>query len=153
MPAYSININDFSSNYTLIGIHTTLEDYYLAFLFNKHLKTTFKRTKYNLDFKNKNYNSSYSIYEYTNKTSNDEWFLIANTCKTKIAFTGLFNESETTTYLIPENKKVDFLLKIERGYNQKFVEKLIENINQIPQIITSYIIEIETLKSKESLIF
>ena len=64
MQLYSLEIDDFSSyDYHLIGIHSTLEDYRLAFLLNKHLGVNFKRASYDLDFENKNNNSftSFSI--------------------------------------------------------------------------------------------
>lgn len=154
MATYSLEINDFSDDdYTLIGVHAAVEDYRLAFLLNKHLKTCFKRANYDLDFENKNYNSSYSIYEYTNKKQGYDSFLIANIFKTKSKSVGLFSESETKTFLIPEKKKVDFFIKIEGGVTAYYVSKLIEQINEIPQVITSYNIETNTLKSKEFLIF
>ena len=40
MQIHSLEINDFSDdNYTLIGIHSTLEEYKLAYLLNQKLKT------------------------------------------------------------------------------------------------------------------
>ena len=38
MQVYSLDIDDFNEdNYTLIGIHTALEDFKLAYLLNKNL--------------------------------------------------------------------------------------------------------------------
>ena len=43
MQVHSFDIEDFcEDNYTLIGIHTALEDVKLAYLLNKHLKTLFQ---------------------------------------------------------------------------------------------------------------
>jgi hypothetical protein len=156
MPIYSLEINDFScDDYTLIGIHTTEEDYRLAFLLNKHLGIQFKRANYDLDFVNQHQNSSYSIYDHVDGEFDNNWFLISNIFKTKSKpnITELFSESETKMFLIPEKKRVDFFVKIEGDYDMEFIVKTVEKINQIPEIITSYTIETNTLKSKEFLIF
>ena len=157
MQIYSLEIDDFSdNNYTLIGIHSTLEDYKLAYLLNSTLKTSFKKASYSLDFENKNNNASFSIYEFENRKLDTNWFLISNTYKniSKPEDTnGLFVESETTTYLIPEKKKVDFFLKLEGDFEYDFIIKTIDKINQTKQIITSYKVDAKTLKSKDFLIF
>ena len=156
MPIYEVNINDFSNDdYTLIGVHTTLNDYRLAYLLNKHLQVNFRRANYDLDFFQKNIESSYVVYEYTNTKLDQDWFLISNVFKYTLEAESisLFGQSDSTSYLIPEKKKVDFFLKIEGEFDYDFIVKLIENINQVPQIITSYEIEVNSLKSKDFLIF
>lgn len=154
MQVYSVSIDEFSNNdYTLIAIHTALKDYRLAFLLNQYLQIMFKRSKNDLDFDSKVNKSSYSLYEYTNIKLDSYWFLIANVFITKSDFIGLFNEGESKKYLIPEKKKVDYFIKLEGNFSANFIKKTIEKINQIPQIITSYTIEPNTLKSKEFLIF
>lgn len=154
MQVYSVGIDEFSDDdYTLIAIHTALEDYKLAFLLNKYLQIKFKRSKEDLYFHDTENKSSYSMYEYTNVKLDNYWFLIANVFITKSEFTGLFKESETKSYLISEKKKVDYFIKLEGCFSVDFVEKIIEKINKTPQVITSYTIEPSTLKSKEFLIF
>ena len=156
MPIYEVNINDFSNDdYTLIGIHTTLNDYRLAYLLNKHLQVNFRRANYDLDFFQKNIESSYIVYEYTNTKLDQDWFLISNVFKyiLETESISLFGQSDSTSFLIPEKKKVDFFLKIEGEFDYDFIVKLIEKINQVPQIITSYEIEVNSLKSKDFLIF
>lgn len=156
MQVYSLEIDDFSdNNYTLIGIHSTLEDYKLAYILNNTLCTHFKKADYSLDFENKNNNASFSIYEFENRKLDTNWFLISNTYKdiSKPVKNGLFVESETTTYLIPEKKKVDYFLKLEGDFDYEFILKTIDKINQTKQIITSYKIDAQTLKSKDFLIF
>ncbi len=156
MSVYSLNIDEFSDNdYTLLGIHTVLSDYRLAYLLNLHLQVKFRRANYYLDFTKKNNQSSYTVYEYLNTELDYDWYLISNVYKStkKTTSTGLFNESDTVMNLVPEKKKVDFFLKIEGDFDYEYIVKTIEKINQIPQIITTYKIEIESLKSKEFLIF
>ena len=156
MQLYSLDVDDYSDdNYYLIGIHSVLEDYRLAFLLNKYFKYNFRKATYNLDVKNKNFNSFYSIFEYTNKELALDWFLISNSYKAvaKSTNSGLFNESEIITHLLPEKKKIDYFLKIEGDVDSEYIDKSIKKINTISQVLTSYEIQTNTLKSKNFLIF
>jgi hypothetical protein len=156
MATYALDINEFSTNdYAVIGIHTVLNEYKLAYLLNKFLHVKFSKADYNLDFIQKNNKSSYSIYEYTDREFDYHWFLIANVYKStsKTVSTSLFNESDSVMRLVPERKKVDFFLKIEGDFDFDYIVKTIEKVNKIPQIITSYEVEVESLKSKDFLIF
>tara|TARA_R110001583_G_scaffold47145_2_gene147676 strand:- start:662 stop:1117 length:456 start_codon:yes stop_codon:yes gene_type:complete len=145
---------DLEDDYLLIGIHTTEEDYRLAFLINKHLKTKFSRYKYNLDFKDSN--AEFPLFEYRDEQNFINYYLINNKHLNAVNEQykeGLFGGNySTTSYLIPEKKKVDFFLKIE-GCNQTFINNTIEKLNGIHQIITSYSIDTNILKSKNNLIF
>ena len=156
MQIHSLELDDFSDdNYTLIGIHSTLDEFKLAYLLNQKLATRFSRAGYNLDFENKNNNASFSIYEFINTKFSHNWFLISNQFTNNIAgvYTGLFQTNEITTYLIPEKKKVDYFLKLEGDFDADYIVKTVEHINNINQVITSYTIDPNILKSKEFLIF
>jgi hypothetical protein len=156
MQIHSLDFEDFSEdNYSLIGIHTVLEDYKLAYLLNKHLNTTFTRASYSLDFEKEKNNASFSIYNYSNSTYDFEWFLLANSSivENKSQSEGLFSSSETKNYLIPEKRKVDFFIKIIGDSDAEFILKAVEKIKKVDQVITSYSIEPQTLKSKDFLIF
>ena len=51
MQVYALELEDFcEEEYFLIGIHSTLEDYKLAYLLNKNLSTRFYKAKKNLEF-------------------------------------------------------------------------------------------------------
>lgn len=156
MQSYSLEINDFCcSEYKLISIHTPLNDYKIAYLLNKHLGIKLYRAKYDLDFENNNNKSSYPVFEFEDKELDSSWFLITNVFKEKRQTneSTLFSESFVKTYLIPEKKKVDYFLKIEGDFEYEYFLKTVEKIKKIPQIATSYILETDTLKSKENLIF
>jgi len=145
---------DLEDDYLLIGIHSTEEDYRLAYLINKFLNTKFINYKQSLDFKNSN--AEFPLYEYKNEKTYLNYYLINNKCLRVVDEqnnTGLFGGNySTTSYLLPEKKKVDFLLKIE-GCTREFILEIVEKLNKIDQIITSYQIETDTLKSKNNLIF
>ena len=61
--------------------------------------------------------------------------------------------TETKTYLIPEKKKVDYFIKILGEPSQEIIYQTVNKINQINQIVTSYTVELDLLKSKQFLIF
>lgn len=156
MQIHSLDLEDFcEEEYSLIGIHTTLEDYKLAYLLNKQLKTSFKKANFNLDFENKKNNASFSIFEYTNIKYDFELFLISNSIKEekKSTLSGLPLFTETKTYLIPEKKNIDFFIKISGDIQYEFITEAIKKIKEVNQVITSYQIDKNTLKSKDSLIF
>jgi len=154
MQVYSVELDDFSnSDYALIGIHTSLQGYKLAYLLNKQLAIRFKLAEFALDFEKQK--ASFTVFDYFNKALEQDFFLISNAYKdTETPITeGLFATSDTRTYLIPEKKKVDFFLKMEGDYTADFLVKTVAKINNIPQVVTSYSIEATTLKSKDYLIF
>lgn len=153
MQVYSLDIDDFNEdNYTLIGIHTALEDFKLAYLLNKNLDTHFSKATYSLDFESK---ASFSVYNYINKEYDFEWYLISNsfTEERTNALDTIVLATETKTYLIPEKKKVDFFIKIVGEPHQEIIYKTVHQIKQINQVVTSYTVETDSLKSKQFLIF
>ena len=149
-------MNDFcEEEYSLIGIHSTLEDYKLAYLLNKNLNTRFYKAKEDLEFIREKKKASFSIYNYENINYDFDWFLIANSYRreNQTVSNELLLTSETKTYLIPEKKKVDFFLKICGEIEYEFVMKTINKIKNIDNVITAYSIDKNTLKSKDFLIF
>jgi len=153
---YALEIDDFcEEEYSLIGIHSTLEDYKLAYLLNKNLSTKFYKAKEDLEFVWEKTKVSFSIYNYENNENDFDWFLITNSYRraNKSISKDLLLTSETKTYLIPEKKKVDFFLKISGIVEYEFVLKTINKIKNIENVITAFSIDKNTLKSKDFLIF
>lgn len=156
MQIHSLGFNDFyEDDFSLIGIHTTLEDYKLAYLLNKNLKINFIKSKENLNFEKTEKPSSFSIFNYYNKEYDSDWVLIANSSKreNQTESNELLLTTETKTYLIPEKKKVDFFIKVSGELGFDFVTKIIDKVKNIEQVITSYPIDKNTLNSKDFLIF
>ena len=152
-----LELLELEENYSLIGIHTSEEDYRLAYLLNKYLNTSFSKFEHHLDFENNN--ATFSVYEFIDENKQQETYLISNKFignQTNISNVNLFSDSisySTTSYLIPEKKKVDFFLKIEGDTKALEIKKILNKLNNIHQIITSYNINPSELKSKDFLIF
>jgi hypothetical protein len=145
---------DLEDDFSLIGIHSTEEDYRLAYLLNKHLNTKLTRFKHNLDFKDSP--SEYALFEYNDCKSLNNYYLINNKCSIKVTSNtdGLFGGNYSkTTYLIPEKKEIDFFYKIDGCSNPVFLKNLVAELKKINQIITCYLIDSTNLKSKNHLIF
>ncbi|MDO9275744.1 MAG: IPExxxVDY family protein [Lutibacter sp.] len=146
---------DPEDDYTLIGIHSTEEDYRLAYLLNNHLKFKLTRYKNHLDFHAST--AEFPLFEYKDEANYINYYLINNKYIDLVDNQykeGLFGGNySTTSYLIPEKKKVDFFLKIDGCNDDDFIQNLVNDLNKINQIITSYSIVPNSLKSKENLIF
>lgn len=156
MQVHTVSLEDFScADYHVFGIHSALEDYQLAYLLNSFLRVHFKRSSTDIDLKTKTTEAFFPLYDFIDEHNDNIWYLISNVYKsnTKDHLNGLFAESESRSYLIPEKKKVDYFLKIEGEFTQNKIEKIKGVIHQIPGVITSYNIDTNTLKSKEFLIF
>lgn len=158
MALHKLLVDDFyDDTYKLIAIHCGLEDYRLAYLLNQNLELNLKRKADDLDFEY--LKSSYSIFEWNNASQYVTWNLISNVCKKEedsLYSTGLFQTNEKvlkTFNLVPEYKKVNYFIKISDEI-QHVNEKLILNkLQSIPQIVTSYSLNPSELKSKDHLIF
>lgn len=152
-----INELDTADDYFLIGLHSSEEDYRLAYLLNICLQTKFSKSKWNLDFKNRP--DFFSVFEFEDVHCQLNSFLISNKFigdATGSIETTLFSENisfSNVSYLIPEKRKVDYFLKIEGDLSEKEMNNTIQKINNINQIITSYQIDPSTLISKDYLIF
>ena len=160
MQVHSLEIDDFEdSNFTLISIYTSLSDYKLAYLLNRDLNISFKKSKDSLVVEDSAQKASFSVYNYVDESKDMDWYLIENkyhgvsNIPIENGLFGTINETvNRTSYLIPEKKKTDFLVKIEGDYDVYLVHEAIQKINKMEQVMTSYEIDITTLKSKDFLI-
>jgi hypothetical protein len=145
---------EYEHDYILIGIHTTLNDYRVAYLLNKELELFLKRSEENLDFPLKN--CSFPFFFYEEKASFISWSLISNkfiSVDSIQSNNNLFNEETKTRFLIPEKKKVDYFIKISGYIKDEILENILVNIKNTEKIITSYLIDPFSLKSRDNLIF
>tara|TARA_Y100000739_G_scaffold101190_1_gene86687 strand:+ start:2730 stop:3188 length:459 start_codon:yes stop_codon:yes gene_type:complete len=149
--------DSFSEEFSLLAIHTDLEDFRLAYFLNKTLGLNLSRKEFDLNFIDSKGN--FSVFEYIDEDSYLKWNLISNIYNhnftTNINSNDLFelsNELVKKFNLLSEYKNVNFLLKLENNENQVDLEDIIKEIKNIPQIITLYNIN-KDLKNKENLIF
>ena len=151
MAIHKINSSDLEDEYVLIAIHCNSEPYKLAFEINLKLKTKLKKSVLDVSFKGDN--SVFELYKHISETYNTRLYLISNKSKnnTDLSVQSLFDNFSISTFLIPELKKADFLLKIEGGGFK--IESLLKKLNKISSVISSYTVSVNSDKSKYNLIF
>jgi len=146
-------------DYNLICIHTTLEDYRLAYFINDSLHINLERKDEDLDFSNNK--EKFSLYEYQNKSKFLTYNLLANkytlveykTSNSNALFYNTLLGDTKISYLISDKKQVDFFLKITGDLSLQQINCIIDRLNTIQQIITVYTTDPEKLKQKTHLIF
>ncbi|MQP23851.1 IPExxxVDY family protein [Flavobacterium sp. LMO8] len=157
MAIHKIQINDFvSDDYELIAIHSSLDDYKLAFMLNKELDIQLSKNNAYVEIAIPEGKSAFSNFTFDDEKNDIIWTLIDNKTtiiNSKKQPTSLFEQVDITVFLLPEFKKADYLIKIENidyGFDS---EPIIEKIQKIKNVTTAYAIDITNLKSKNNLIF
>ena len=158
MKVRKLSLSEFDAiDYDLIAIHTSLEDYRLAYFLNQKLPILLSKSSNFLEFKTSNGSAFFSKFSYLVKDTEEEWTLIENkdelVAEITNVTTDLFSKQKTTTsvYLLPEMRKVNYLLKIENTLLS--LNEIVSHLKTINQISTAYVVDVENLKSKNNLIF
>jgi hypothetical protein len=148
-------------DFNLLAIHTSLEDYRLAYFLNQKLQLNLSKNKEEIKIRNKEGNTYFSRFTFEDSKKDIFWNLIENeneiTLKQNNINQGLFSESKNSftskDFLIPEYKKVNFFLKVEAPKESVIPTAIVTIIKSIDKISTVYTIELDNLKSKNNLIF
>lgn len=142
----------YEDSFSLLALHSSLDDYAVVYALNLCLKSNFKRTAKDLELFDK---VSFPIFEWkdvkkdrfltliTNKGTKEQTNVLGNLFENQPSFARF--------QVVPEYKDADYLLKIEHDDNLE--ENLIRSLMAIPKIVTVYAIEIENIKSRTNLIF
>ena len=159
MAIHKIHIEDFDVvDYNLISIHTSLEDYRLAFKINQQLAISLSKNLDEITIQFKNQSVHFSRFTFLNQNNMMVWDLIQNKQETESKvesyMANLFENKKISNQvaLINELKKVDYFLKIEQD-NQVNISDIITRINNIDGVNTSYEMDVNAIKSKNNLIF
>ena len=159
MAFHKLLVEDFlDDSFSLFGIHCNIEDYRLVYLLNKHLDLKLERKPNDLDFEY--VTASYALFEWIDDKQAITWNLVSNICKREenslVSSGSLFdnqNKIIKTYNLIPEYANVNYMLKVDNDGTEINEKLLLDKLQEIPQIITAYTIDIMQLKSKDNLIF
>lgn len=142
----------YEDSFTLLALHSSLEDYAIVYALNLCLKSNFRRTSKDLELFEQ---VEFPIFEWKD-TKNDRFLTLItnNGTKEEANFKGDMFENELSYarfQVVPEYKDADYLLKIE--HDDHLEESFIRSLMNIPQVVTVYAIEIENIKSRNNLIF
>ena len=161
MAIHKLHLEEFDEiDYQLIAIHSSLEDYRLAYFINQNLPINLKKENCNIQISNKEGETQFTRFVFED-SKDIVWNLVQNKndvfVPSQNSNQGLFaetnNKFSTKIYLIPEFKNVDYFLKIENGEVNIDVSKITNCIKKIERVSTVYTVEVEKIKSKNNLIF
>jgi hypothetical protein len=162
MAIHKLDIGDFDEiDYHLIAIHTTLEDYRLAYFINQKLQINLSKNENEIQINIKEGETHFSRFFYHSLEKEISWNLIQN--KNEVIqqkkdnnqnlFSNLTLEVLTKVHLVPEFKKVDYFLKIENLDETTYISNILAGLNEIDTISAIYSVETNKIKSKNNLIF
>ena len=161
MAIHKLHLEEFDEiDYQLIAIHSSLEDYRLAYYINQNLPINLKKENCNIQISNKEGETQFTRFVFED-SKDIVWNLVQNKndvfVPSQNSNQGLFaetnNKFSTKIYLIPEFKNVDYFLKIENSEVNIDVSKITNCIKKIDRVSTVYAVEVEKIKSKNNLIF
>lgn len=163
MAIHKLDLGEFDEiDYHIVAIHTSLEDYRLAYFINQKLPINLGKSKNEIQISIKEGETKFSRFYYHDVEKGISWNLIQNKNeviqqKNDIRQNNLFSninlEVSTKVYLLPEFKKVDYFLKIENLEEDLNVATIQDLLNTIENISTAYTVETNKIKSKNNLIF
>lgn len=153
LTTHKISAELYLEAFELIALHSTLEDYAMAYMLNQEGSLKLKRVS-----KDQNLGDgiSFPTFEWVDEIGDSQYTLFANHCRMEQNHkaNGLFDEATATVthHLIEERKEVDYFLKIDTD-QADLTEQMIKKFNGLPNVVTVYKIDADTLKSKKNLIF
>lgn len=160
MPTLKLHIDqDDAFDFQLLAIHTSLEDFRLAYFLNQKLQLGLSKNTDDIKIKTKNATTFFSRFSFEDIQNDVLWNLIGNeneiTARQNPAGQGLFAESVFTTkgFLLPEFKKVNFFLKIDDSGQSINTANITTQVKAINWVSTAYLIDLDKIKSKNHLIF
>jgi hypothetical protein len=163
MAIHKLDLGEFDEiDYHLIAIHTSLEDYRLAYFINQKLPINLGKNKNEIQINIKEGETKFSRFYYHDAEKGISWNLIQN--KSEVIqqkndnrqnnlFSNISMEVSTKVYLLPEFKKADYFLKIENLEDDLNITAIQVLLNTIDSISTAYTVETNKIKSKNNLIF
>ena len=161
MAIHKLDLDEFDEiDYHLIAIHTTLEDYRFAYFINQHLPVNLSKSNEEILISIKEGETQFSRFYFDDEDNFVSWNLIQNKNEVigqnEIINQDLFSNSSqevaTKVFLLPELKKVDYFLKIESDDDLELAG-IVKKLKSIKSLSTVYVVETETIKSKNNLIF
>jgi hypothetical protein len=162
MAIHKLDLGEFDEiDYYLIAIHTSLEDYRLAYFINQKLPINLSKSKNEIQINIKEGETNFSRFYYNDTEKKISWNLIQNKNEviqykkgsTQNLFSNVTMEVSTKVFLLPEFKKVDYFLKIENNEDTMNVSKIQILLNTIDNVSTVYTVDTNQIKSKNNLIF
>jgi len=162
MAVHKVYIEEFEEDdYYIIAIHTSFEDYRLAYFINREITIRLSKNNSDIESQVKEGKISFTRFTFEDEKNGIRWNLVQNKNEiketensiTQDLFSNSKNSFSTTAYLLPEYKKIDFFLKIENDQKNIDIAEIVSKINTIEGITMVYNIDKDKIKAKNNLIF
>ena len=162
MAVLKLHLDEFDEvDYELIAIHSSVEDFRLAYFINQNLPIVLSKSKDEVGVMVKEGEAFFSKFTFDDYKNDILWSLIQNKndiiLQQKSTSQNLFLNTNMETlrkvHLISDLKKVDYFLKIENNNNTFQLEEIVNKLNKIERISAVYTVVPEKIKSKNNLIF
>lgn len=162
MNVKKLNIEELEDdNVYLFAIHTTLEDYRLAYFLNRELNIQLCKANHDLKIVTNRGSSEFTLFNYEDEVNFANWDLIQNkaeihdniTSTTYDLFSIEKKSIQSRVYLVPEYKKADYMLKVTIPEHVISISNLSTQVQSIKKVSTAYEVDFYTIKSKNNLIF
>lgn len=108
------------TNYSVIGISSTLKDYRLMFYLNKLGDFNFKRAE-TFVFKIKNKDFEYSMYTYIDNFNLQNFYLLSN--------------KANSVKLVPDFKHFDYFLILDGEFDDYYIHELVKSIKSVSGVM------------------
>lgn len=162
MAVLKLHLDEFDEvDYDLIAIHSSLEDFRLAYFINQELPIILSKSKEEVGVLVKEGEAFFSKFTFDDHKNDILWTLIQNKndilTNQRNTKQNLFLDTNMEilrkVHLISELKKVDYFLKIENNNGAFMIEDIVHQLNKIERISAVYTVVPEKIKSKNNLIF
>lgn len=139
MSKFTLDI-EYDFDFILLGISCHEKDYRISWALREKLDIDLCRGEdIVISSKKNNESGSYTVYEFLNEDNDSGMFLVSN-------------RSESS-WLIPEQRSVDYFFIARGAFDQENQEEMIRKIREIPFVLAVFPINPDSLKSKQNLIF
>lgn len=133
-----ILLADFEYDFQLIGISSHAKDYRLSWELNKKFDINLVKEEEVVFSSKKSGIKEFSMYFYQDDLEERDVRLIGN--------------KSGGSFLVPEKKAADFFLMLY-DYNSLEINEMMREIRKINVVLTAFELDVNTLKSKENLLF
>ncbi len=156
MAVHRLQLEEEDDEFALFAIHCGEAPFKMAFLMNQTLKWQLKREREDILVNKAGKQQQYPKYRHVSKLDQIDHLLLSNkdvpqedstTGQSLGLFDSLNGPSFSVTYLMPEFKKVDYLLKIESALNERELKSMVAQIKSIKEVVSTYVIPHQKIKN------
>ncbi|NKI31378.1 IPExxxVDY family protein [Croceivirga thetidis] len=148
---YKISSELYDESFGLIALHSSMPAYTLVYYLNSTMELRLSRLEN--DFKIGRGN--FPVYEWYDEKTDSSYYVYGNqsTEEETLESVGLFSNASTikSYYLLDEKKECDYFFRIDTDF-PKIESNVLRQIKLIEGIALAYLVDVDTLKSKQNLI-